>query len=195
MHINPKLTYLGLLIPLTFWLTLLIAAYLTPNYQGLIHLVSQLAIINNQAGFIFNIGLIITGFFCLAFSFILLSLYHRNKISIWPITLIILHGLSLIGVGYYPLPHPAHQWWGSISLLIIFSPILGIILWSQSQHKHLRLFFLISISLMIFGFSLYFPNFLTEYVGLKQRIFHLGWSIWYIYLSLPKLKSFSIDSH
>ncbi len=191
MCINPKLSYLGLLIPLTFWPTLLIVAHLTPNYHSLIHLVSQLVIINHQAGFIFNIGLIITGFFSLTFSLILLSLYHRSKISIWPITLIILHGLSLIGVGYYPLPHPAHQWWGSISLFIIFSPIMGIIIWSQSQHKYLRLFFFISISLMIFGFSLYIPNFLANYPGLKQRVFHLGWSIWYIYLSLPKLKKFN----
>jgi len=33
------------------------------------------------------------------------------------------------------------------------------------------------------GFLAYFPDLLPQYPGLKQRFFHVGWSVWFIYLS------------
>ena len=36
---------------------------------------------------------------------------------------------------------------------------------------------------MSLGFLAFMPQILGDYTGLKQRIFHIGWSIWFLYLS------------
>ncbi len=41
---------------------------------------------------------------------------------------------------------------------------------------------------MLTGFLVYFPDVLSNSFGLKQRFFHFGWSIWFIYLSFSFLR-------
>jgi hypothetical protein len=35
---------------------------------------------------------------------------------------------------------------------------------------------------MSIGFSAFMPEILSNYPGLKQRVFHAGWSVWFAYL-------------
>ncbi len=41
---------------------------------------------------------------------------------------------------------------------------------------------------MLLGFLTLTPNIMDNYFGLKQRFFHIGWSLWFIYLSLKFLE-------
>ena len=43
---------------------------------------------------------------------------------------------------------------------------------------------IISFMVMALGFLVFVPSVLDDYLGLKQRLFHAGWSIWFGYLSL-----------
>jgi hypothetical protein len=36
---------------------------------------------------------------------------------------------------------------------------------------------------MILGFSAFFPDIMGNYPGVKQRFFHIGWTLWFICLS------------
>ena len=42
---------------------------------------------------------------------------------------------------------------------------------------------LFSLFVMSLGFLAFIPDILVGEAGLKQRLFHMGWSIWFVYLS------------
>jgi hypothetical protein len=44
---------------------------------------------------------------------------------------------------------------------------------------------------MSLGFLAFWPDILSNYLGLKQRFFHIGWSVWFIYLSYSLVKLFN----
>jgi hypothetical protein len=46
-----------------------------------------------------------------------------------------------------------------------------------------------SFLIMPLGFLAYFPDLMAPYPGLKQRFFHVGWSVWFIYLSVAFRRS------
>jgi hypothetical protein len=41
----------------------------------------------------------------------------------------------------------------------------------------------VGLFIMSLGFLAFMPEFLSDISGLKQRLFHIGWSVWFIYLS------------
>jgi hypothetical protein len=73
---------------------------------------------------------------------------------------------------------------GSPSMLMPLSPLLVLILWKENKFPKTKIFTSIILIIMLFGFLTLMPNILDNYFGLKQRFFHVGWSLWYIYLSL-----------
>jgi len=63
------------------------------------------------------------------------------------------------------------------------SPLLAILLWRKANLSFLKLAATLSLVLMIMGFLTCFPTLLEGQIGLKQRFFHLGWSLWFVYLA------------
>jgi len=43
---------------------------------------------------------------------------------------------------------------------------------------------------MTLGFLAFMPDVLSNYPGLKQRFFHIGWSLWFFYLSYSFVRLF-----
>ena len=181
--------YSGIIIPLVFWLTLFICGFISGDYNHLTRMVSELGASGTSSQFVFTSGLILCSILSL---FFVLGLYKTCRVfnlSTIPVILILTYSVSIAGAAIFPLPLRMHEIMGMPSILLIFSPLLSLLLWKgkglSAMNKKIAI---LSFLIMILGFSVYLPDLLGNYIGLKQRFFHIGWSVWFIYLSYSFLR-------
>ena len=183
-NLNTKyLLYTGMMIPIIFWVTTIICSFLLGNYNHLTRMVSELGELGTKTQFIFTIGLTLCGI--LTIPFVIGSYKVCRLVGLSPVpVLIILFYATIAGPAIFPYPLQLHGILGIPAILILFSPLLSLFLWKgKTQLPYLKLISILSFLLIMLGFSVYFNSFLGDYFGLKQRFFHLGWSLWFVYLS------------
>ena len=86
--------------------------------------------------------------------------------------------------GMFPMGDPLHSATGPIFFLLQLGVLLVIILWRGHQFKTIRVLSLISFILMCGIFLRFIPALQNTYPGLVQRLAHLGWSVWFVSLSI-----------
>jgi len=180
---NKNLVYLGFAIPLTFWSTTIICGLMTKNYNHLNNLVSELGAIGTKTQYIFTTGLVLSSILSVLF---IIGLYKTAKqigLRTIPILFILTFSFSIFGAAIFPLPLNLHGILGSPSMLLPISPLLALILWKADKIQDIKIASGIILFIMILGFLTLTPIILDNYFGLKQRFFHIGWSLWFIYLS------------
>jgi hypothetical membrane protein len=185
MKLNQKLFLLsGIFIPIIFWLTLGICGLMLVKYSFLSNIVSELGIIEYPTHLIFTIGLFLCAGLNVIFFIGLYKVCKNEKLNTIPIFIIFICAFSFIGIAAFPMPHRLHGLFGSLSIFLLLSPPLAGILWNKKiKLYNLWLFSVISLVFMALGFLAFFPVILSNYPGLIQRFFHIGWSIWFLYLS------------
>jgi len=180
---SKPLLYLGRLIPIVFFGTTFMAGLMQGNYNHLSRMVSELGTIGTSSQYLFMAGLLV----CSALSVLfVVGLYRACKaanLNVLPVILILAFSTSIAGAALFPLPLPLHAVLGSPSILLILSPVLSLLLWRKKGPRHVVSMSLVSFVVMALGFLAFMPNVLAEYMGLKQRFFHVGWSVWFGYLS------------
>lgn len=174
---------LGFVIPIIFWTTTIVCGSIFTDYNHLTNIVSALGEIGTKSQTIFTNGLVLSAVLSIFFIIALLNVCKKNGLNKIPILIILTFSFSIAGAGLFPLPLRLHGILGSPSILLFLSPLFSIILWKEDKIPNIRVFSVFSFLLMSLGFLAFFPNILTEFPGLKQRFFHLGWTIWFIYLS------------
>lgn len=185
------LLFSGILSPLIFWLTLFVSSHIQGDYNHASDLVSYLGTIGTSSEYVFMTGMLL----CVALSILfVIGLYKVCKtkgLNILPAIFILAYSFSLAGAALFPLPLRLHGILGTPSILILFSPILAFFLWANKNVYSIKLFSVISLLIMCLGFLAFMPDVMSDYPGLKQRFFHLGWSMWFVYLSFAfiRLKS------
>lgn len=179
---------LGFVIPIIFWTITIICGFILKDYNHLTGLVSELGQIGTKTQIIFTIGLVLSAALSVFFIIGLLKVCKNNQINILPVLILLTFPFSIAGAGLFPLPLRLHGILGSPSIILFLSPLLGMMLWKADKISNIREFAALSFLIMSSGFLAYFPDILGEYAGLKQRIFHLGWTVWFIYLSQQFLK-------
>jgi hypothetical membrane protein len=175
---------LGGAIPLVFASTLVVCGLRLGHYNHLSRLVSELGAIGTTTQFIFSFGLVLCSLLSV---FFVVGLYRDCKaleISPLPAAMILSFSISIVGAGLFPLPLKMHLISGMPSVLLILSPLLGLLLWRNARNLA-GLWQMSSVSLLVMslGFLAFLPGVWSAYPGLKQRFFHAGWSIWFAYLS------------
>jgi hypothetical membrane protein len=187
------LLYSGILIPIVFWSTTFICSAILGEYKHLSRMVSELGELGTRTQHLFTIGLTLCGILCIPF---VIGLYRSCKligISYIPIIILLFYATTA-GPAIFPYPLRLHGILGIPSVLIIFSPLLSLFLWTGNlKLSSIKFMSILSLIVMIMGFSVLVPEFLDQYLGLKQRFFHLGWSLWFIYLSSSFINL--IDGH
>lgn len=178
-----KFVNTGFFIPLVFWLTIIICGLLTENYSHLINLVSELGAVGTKTQFIFTIGLVVSSVLSVLFVIGLCKVAKKYKLSIIPILILFTFSFSIFGAAIFPLPLTLHGILGSPSILLPLSPLLAMILWNNKIIPGIKLSSGIIFFIMSLGFLAFSPGILENYWGLKQRFFHIGWTIWFVYLS------------
>jgi hypothetical membrane protein len=183
------LLYTGIIIPLAFWLTLFVCGFILGSYNHLTRMVSELGAEGTSSQFVFTSGLILCSILSLLFVVGLYKTCGIFNLSNIPVILILTYSVSIAGAAIFPLPLRLHEIMGMPSILLIFSPLLSLLLWKgkglSAMNKKIAI---LSFLIMILGFSVYLPDLLGNYIGLKQRFFHIGWSVWFIYLSYSFLR-------
>ena len=177
------LLYLGRLVPIVFFGTTIVCGYMQGNYNHFSRMVSELGTIGTRSQFVFMAGLLICSGLSVLFVFGLLRRCKESGLSVSPVFLILTYSFSIAGAALFPLPLRMHGILGSPSILLILSPLLALMFWRKNGPRHIIAISIISLLVMALGFLAFMPDFLAEYMGLKQRFFHVGWSIWFVYLS------------
>lgn len=180
-----KISLAGIVVPIVFWATLTLCGILFEDYSHYSNLVSELGAIGSGTQVLFSSGLLFCSVLSLVFVLVLYQECQKNRISTIPVLVILTFTFSIAGAAIFPLPHPLHGILGSASVFLFLSPLLAVILWRRVQIlERVRLFSVFSFLIMSFGFIAFFPGVLEDYPGLKQRVFHVGWSTWFGYLAL-----------
>lgn len=176
--------YAGGITPFFFWITTFISGFIQGNYHHLSGLVSDLGRVGTRSQFVFMIGLLACSLLGIFFISGLYRLCRIFGFSTVPVVILSFFSISIAGAAIFPLPHPLHGIMGMPSVLLLLSPIMAILMWrGKKLLPKLTPLALLSILFMVLGSLAFIPEVLGNYPGLKQRFFHIGWSIWFLYLA------------
>ncbi|OFX20770.1 MAG: hypothetical protein A2041_03995 [Bacteroidetes bacterium GWA2_31_9b] len=179
-----NLIHAGIDIPIVFWLTTIISGFILGNYNHLSRMVSELGALGTKTQTFFSIGLVLCAILSILFIIGLYKTCKKIGLNTIPVFFILSYTISIAGAGIFPLPLRLHLIMGMPSILLILSPITSLLFWKkESQIKYIKQMSIICLLIMSLGFLAFSPDILSNYAGLKQRFFHIGWSIWFIYLS------------
>lgn len=186
---SKRLLYLGGTIPIVFFGTTIICGYMQGNYNHFSRMVSELGTIGAKSQFVFMAGLLVCSILSVLFVVGLYEACKETNLSVIPVALILLYSVAIAGAAIFPLPLRLHGILGMPSVLLILSPIMSLILWgNRKQPSHVISMSILSFLVMSLGFLAFMPDVLPNYPGLKQRFFHVGWAIWFFYLSYGFVK-------
>jgi len=159
------------------------------DYNHFSRLVSELGSIGTETQYIFTTGLVLCSFLSILFIIGLYRVCTYNNISTIPVLVMLTFSFSIAGAGLFPLPLELHGILGMPSVLLILSPMTALLLWSnKNKPGSIKLMSALCFLIMLLGFLAFFPEVLSNFTGLKQRFFHLGWTVWFVYLSYSFLK-------
>ena len=179
-----RMLALGSVIPVIFWGTLTVCGYVMGDYNHLRRLVSELGAIGTRTQYIFTAGLLACAILSVLFVIGLVKACKERGISALPAWIILTFSVSLAGASLFPLPLRLHLWAGMPSVLLFLSPLAALIFWRKEKAPAgLRVWTIVSLAIMLLGFLAFMPEVLDAFPGLKQRFFHIGWSLWFIGLS------------
>jgi len=177
--------YAGWAIPVVFFFTTFICGFVQGGYNHLSRQVSELGTIGTNSQYLFTAGLLLSSFLSVLFIIGLLSACRQLQLSVWPVLPIISFSISIAGAAIFPLLLPMHMIMGSPVFLLLLSPLLGLLMWPKRQLlANVKGMSAVSLLIMTLGFSAYLPDLLASYPGLKQRFFHAGWVVWFVYLGI-----------
>jgi len=185
---------LGSVIPVIFWGTLTVCGYVLGDYNHLTRLVSELGAIETRTQYMFMAGLLACAVLSILFVIGLCQACKKLNISMIPALIILSFSLSIGGAAIFPLPLRMHLIMGMPSILLLLSPLAALVLWRREKTPAgLQIWTIVSLAIMLLGFLAFMPDVLGTYPGLKQRFFHLGWSLWFIGLSRAFLRSSKVE--
>lgn len=183
-----KRLVLGYVIPIVFWTGILIAGFL---YGGYDHITKNIIELNsfycNSGTFMAIIQFIIV-LFTVPF---LVSLYRsckKLKINFLPVLFIIFVTPSMVVLALFPELNSMRALVGNSIILVIIGPLPAMILWRKKQLTGIRLlsaicFVIMLVPIIILTMRSSFPELTNNYFGLIQRLFYVGWSLWFVSLS------------
>lgn len=180
---NQWLIKSGFLIPIIFWITTLICGFILTDYNHATRMVSELGGIGTETQYIFTSGLVLSSFFSILFIIGLYKTCKQTGLNTIPILILLTFSFSIFGAAIFPFPLRLHGLLGMSSILLFLSPLMSLILWNSKIISNIKLISLLILIIMSLGFLIFVPNLLNDYFGLKQRFFHFGWTIWFLYLT------------
>ena len=172
--------YLGWGIPALFWLTTVACAALLGGYSHLERQVSELGALGTPTRYAFTSGMLLCAVLSVPFLLGLLRRCQEEGLSPWPVYLLFGFSLSLGGAAIFPMPLELHRLAGEVSLPVPLSPLLALCLWRRPGRPSGAVGVAAPAALlMLLGFLAFLPDLWPAAVGLKQRFFHLGWTLWF----------------
>jgi len=183
MSTNQLLRF-GILAALSFWITILGCGYLL-GYNQLTGSVSEIGAVGTSTQSLYTGGIMLCAVFSALFALGLYNACREMGVSAAPAFIPFTFPISMFGVALFPTPQPLHGVFGVISMLMHLAPLVAFLLWRRnSRLSGIRVISLAVFFWMAISITSFFPTLQTEFPGLIVRFFHMGWSFWYILLSL-----------
>lgn len=189
-QVNTRLLLLtGLLIPIIFWGSTIVAAILHGNYNHVRDTISELGAVGTGSEKFMEITTWICSLLGIPFLAGLLITCRRFNLNRIPLVGIAGFSIMMGWAATYHSGNPMHSKSGPVLLILILGPLLAAVLWRNNKLKKLRAFSLLSFFIMLFILLRAIPSETLQqnYTGLIQRFVHLGWSVWFVSLSLSFL--------
>jgi len=178
-----KLLYAGYIIPVLFWTTTIICGFIMGDYNHSTRMVSELGAIGTKSQYIFTTGLVLSSIFSVLFIIGLYKTCKQSGLNTIPVLIILTFSFSICGAALFPLPLQLHGILGSPSILLFLSPLMTLFIWESEKISRIKSMSFVTFIIMMLGFLVFLPNILSDYIGLKQRFFHIGWTFWFIYMA------------
>ena len=187
---NRLFIFLGILIPIIFWSSTLIAGIVHENYNHFQNTISELGAIGAKSENLMTFSTWVCTFLSVLFLVGLFVACKELKLKIFPLIGILGFSIMFGWAATFHSGNPMHSKSGLTLLLLFAGPLLSIIFWKANNLRSIRRYSLVSIILMLFILlRVVAPESIKiNYTGLIQRFVHLGWSIWFVGLSLNFLK-------
>ena len=168
----------AIILPLLFFIPVILAGLLSENYDSIKQQASEITITEfRTAKIIVNSGAILTGLSCILFSLGLFALSKR--ILMISALLLMLFGISMVSNGLYPMRHPMHGFYGMGLSLMILPFVCCFELKGHILNKQFYTISLLSGAIIFLYFWLTFVGLDPEnYKGLTQRLVSVvifGW--------------------
>lgn len=172
---------LGHVIPAVFWATTLTCGFILRDYNHATSLVCELGAVGTPSRWAFTAGLLTCALLSAVFIRQLFVWCRAREVAVFPVLVLAAFAISIGGAAVFPLPMRAHLYAGQPSLLMPLSPMFALLLWrGRPQPASIRPWAAVSLTVMVLGFLAFRPDLLPAWPGLKQRVFHLGWTLWFI---------------
>ncbi len=142
------------------------------DYNHLSNMVSELGAMGSKTQYIFTGGLVLCSVLSVLFITGLYKTCKLTGLNLIPIFIISLYTFSIAGTAIFPMPLKLHGILGMPAIFLLFSPLLGFILWrGEAQISKITQMSLVSFIIICLGFLVFTPTILSDYFGLKQRFF------------------------
>ena len=164
-----------------FWATLFLCATRFAGYDHLVNMVSELGAVGTPTRVGFAVGLVLAGALSIVFVMGLVAACRGRGLNPAPAWVILAYSFSIAGAGIFPMPTPLHGSFSFPAIGVLLSPLLALVLWRDV--KGLVPGAVLSLVAFGLGFLVFADGFMGGQFGLKQRFFHLGWSVWFVYLA------------
>jgi hypothetical membrane protein len=179
----------ALLLPLYFFVPVLIAGILTADYSAISQHASEITLTDNLTAItVLNTGAILTGLSCILLSIGLIRV--SKKKNLLSAILLIIFGISMISNGLYPMGSPMHGFYG-IGLSMMILPFVSCYEFKGSSidKKYFPITIIAGLVIFIYFWSMLVGLDPVEYRGLTQRIASVVIFGWVAYLAFETIKT------
>jgi hypothetical membrane protein len=179
----------SLLLPLYFFVPVLIAGILTADYSAISQHASEITLTENLTAItVLNTGAILTGLSCILLSIGLIRV--SKKKNLLSAILLIIFGISMISNGLYPMGSPMHGFYG-IGLSMMILPFVSCYEFKGSSidKKYFPITIIAGLVIFIYFWSMLVGLDPVEYRGLTQRIASVVIFGWVAYLAFETIKT------
>ncbi|MEM6692371.1 MAG: DUF998 domain-containing protein [Planctomycetota bacterium] len=185
------LLWFGIVAPVVFWLITLLGGRIRGDYDHFANIVSQLGEVGSGAAVFTSVSLLILSGLCILFS---IGFYRKSKslqISTLPSLLTLGMPFMTAWAAVFPLRNELHGLADPLALIgMNFGALLTFIAFRKQENLatigkwSLAGFVFMMLTLVLLPMGL--PQ---EYDGLVQRTWYVGWTIWFVALSIGLLRN------
>ncbi len=190
------LLYTGIIIPIVFWISTLLCGFIHGNYNHLSDTISELGATGTRSE---PLMATLTMFSAILSMFFIMGVYGACKqlgLNLLPVFTLPAFTFMMGWAAMYHAGNHLHSASGPVFLLFYVGTLLVVILWrGRRELVSVRLTTVISLALMMLIFLRFVPAFQNTYPGLIQRFVHLGWSVWFIGLSVGLIRLVSLQEN
>lgn len=185
-RIKPEhLLPLGVISPVLFWATTIVSGAMIADYDHVRNAISELGVLGTHTEVLTSSCFVAVSFTGALFLVGLYKACRQSRVSTTPVWLGLSMPVGMFWAAMFPMGNELHGLLGPLPLMLTLGSLSAFIFWKRREGLTLvsRLS-LLSFFVMLLLFLIFVPSFNELYLGLVQRFWYVGWSIWSVSLAV-----------